>query len=350
MQTKKAALFAILAAFSIVPAAAQFFLGGKGLGGFHLSVTPTAELSSGVLGEYLYESNKSETLNSLLEWDRNVSMFGAEIGLSYGMISLKTSFALSAGMDGRGEMQDSDWMNDSDKSIKTRYSVGKTANETNIDARAEISLAIPVSPSVKIIPKASFIFMRDEFSRDGKTTEGWYNMSGGWWYDADEENHYPNTYWSDEKGRYVTRRLAGIDFRRDAEIFFAGIAFSADISERISLRYSASLSPLAFFSTLDTHYAKDSSTGTMYGKHYRQKQTSYFSHALFSLGADFRATQSFSVSFDASLLSSLWISHGRTEADYAYGCRQDGYIDLWQDSGESMRVFSAKLGVNFLLF
>ena len=108
----------ILLSFFATAASAQIFPDKK----LHVSVVPIFSYSVGQLGEEIYYSVNSSKRISELEWERNIFLFGANADIKYRQFKWSIGAASSLFEQKSGDMRDSDWLNESDYSMKTTYS------------------------------------------------------------------------------------------------------------------------------------------------------------------------------------------------------------------------------------
>jgi len=343
--------------FSIFSANAQLFdFSGKEIAkNFHLSVEPTFSYTAGHLGEILYYSAPSDKKISYLEWDRNVFLFGTRLLTSYKNLHLDFSFSSSLFEQTAGTMEDSDWLNTNDYSMKTTFSVGDNEAVENYEADFKIYYDFKTSDWLTFSPIVSVRYNYDSFER--RRAEGWYgdykhsaDGKNHWWYDDEYATHFPYTYYSDEKGRYVTRKLAGIDFFRHSLFTFFGFNTKISPSSRLIFDFCFLISPFSYFYAIDSHHAQDSSTKEMYKKHYRMIQFSYFNLLSIGTGAFFSVTKIFEISLRANYLFTFEIERGTLFSDTFDGAKQDNYYNTGQDSGVEFENFTVTLGLKVKIF
>lgn len=335
-------LFAILTLFyaGIFSVSAQFFSSDKS--GFHISVEPTISYSDGNFGEYLYYSSPSDKKISYLEWDKEIFLFGVNVETSYKNLHFDFGFASSVFDQSSGQMQDSDWLNTKDYSMKTTYSVGENEAVQNYEVNARIHYEFKTTSWLSFSPAVSFKYNFDSFERH--SAEGWYGQgsysSDGKnhnWYD-DEAQHFPYTYWSDEKNRFVTRKLAGIDYYRHSFFTFFGVSSTIIPHPRFSFDVDFLLSPFSYFYAVDTHHSQS------FNKHYRMIQFSYFNVLALGLRANFSLNKNFDFSLGTNYLFSFEIARGTLFSDTFSDVKQDNFYNTGQDSGATLENFTVLLG------
>ena len=315
---------------------------------FHISVEPVISYSTGHLGEIMYHSSPSDKKISYLEWERDIFLFGANILVSYKNLHVEGGIASSVFDQNSGIMEDSDWLNTNDYSMKTTFSTGDNEAVENYEANFSVSYDFDMTEWLTFSPVLNVRYYYDSFER--RSADGWYTgtkySSDGqyhWWYDNDS-THFPYSVWSEEKGRYVTYKLGGIDFYRYS--FFTLFGFKAKFSpfKRLNIDFSVLLSPFSHFYAVDSHTAQDSTTKEKYKKHYRQIQFSYFNVLSLGIGANFYLNKIFDISLRTNYLFNFDVARGTLYADTFYGVRQDGYHNTGQDSGMEFENFTVSLG------
>ena len=326
---------------SIFPLTAQIFENKS----VHFAIEPFVSYTNGHLGEFLFHSSSNDERKkvSYLEWDKNLFLFGASFYINYKNFYVETKFSSSIFDQNSGKMQDSDWKNTSDSTMKTTYSVGDNKSIENYSARLSISYDFSAVPWLSFSPVAEFQYDFDSFERSD--AEGWYSSDNRhWWYD-ETSTHYPKTYWNDEKGRYVTLKLAGIDFYRHFFSASLGIGTKIKPISRLSIDFRILVSPFSYFYSVDSHHAQDKTTKAMYKKHYREIQFSYFNIFSLSAGANFKINKLSELTFHGSYTFNFEIARGTTFADYFQDTKQDDYVNLGQDSGASIENLTLSFGL-----
>lgn len=309
---------------------------------FNFYLEPHIAFSHGTIGEYLYDNSDTDRLLSRLDWERNLFLYGAEAGVSFWRLNFSADFSSSVPKN-FGKMHDSDWMNDYHPDMKTTYSVGDNKAVKNHEALLSLSFDFfPFSSSSErtfvISPLAQFHYSFDSFERTD--AEGWYgqsrNSSDGknhWWYESEAE-HLPRTYWNDSKGRYVTRRLAGISYERKFYSFFTGIRFKLKVSEKISGNLGLMVAPFARSEVEDVHNGYEP-------RHYKHVQTGYWDSAKLSFGGSFSASKKIDITLNTELFFMNLL-----KGSYALENKKDPY---YRTGGKQFAV-SARLGIRANIF
>ncbi len=317
----------------------QFFGSQSSPHDFSLTVTPTVSYSQGVLNEIIYHSRDTSKKISLLEWERNVWLYGLDISTSYkrfhGDLSASSALPLST-----GQMKDSDWLNTNDYSMKTTYSVGDIDSEGNYDVSLSLSFDAVKTPDFYLSPVISAQYAFDSFSR-GKNAQGWYGQSeyssdgkNHNWYD-DEAKHFPTEYyWSEEKQKYVRQVLGGIDYYRHS--FFSWLGLNAGFTlKKISMDFQALIAPFIYFSAEDTHHGASSDSI------YHQIQYGYFSYFKISTSLFYQLTKNLQLGITTRILS------GQTLKGDLYS---DWYLNQYQPSGASTFELTTSLACKIKIY
>lgn len=262
---------------------------------FHLSLEPAFSYSVGVLNESIYHSQNTKKKISLLEWERKVWMYGFRLDASFRKFHLKGGFE-SAIPTSSGEMRDSDWLNYSDYSMKTTYSVGTNYADRNFDSFLSFSYDFEPAAGLSLSPEAQIQYSFDSFHRE-KGAEGWYGHSdyssdgkNHWWYE-DEAAHFPSV--NPETGK--TRKLAGIDYYRHSLYLWAGLSLAFSFS-RFHAGLSFLISPFTYLSAEDRHHtAGDDNV-------FHEIQEDYFTSYKLDLNLSYTLSECFDLTLSGSLL------------------------------------------------
>ena len=303
---------------------------------FSFSITPIFGKTSGVLEEKIYNSSKNHEIISLLEWERDIFFAGAGANLSKKNGFRADALFLFGVGENFGEMRDSDWLNTSDRTMKTHFSVGENNSIVNfyttLDAGWNFDFGV-----FSFSPLAQAQFNYDSFER--KNAEGWYSQNDStWWFD-ESSTHYPHTEWSDEKGRFVKYKLAGVSYERLSLYAWIGAEFKANLSKRLSFFAGAFFSPFAYTYATDTHHGS--------GNQYRQIQTGYFSKIKFSFGGEFLISKRFSILICGEQFLG-WTDRG--ELFVKDGDSTKFYLNPNQPTGSTAQSFSVQIGLKIKIF
>lgn len=269
----------ILSIFSGV-STAQIF---KTSNNFSLTMEPVIGYASGVENEIIYHSTDKTKKISLLEWDRNLILYGFDLQSQYKAFHFDIGFNTSVRMN-CGQMKDSDWMNKAEYEMKTTYSVGDSKALENYDCQIGFGFDLKRNKFLFIEPFIQVQYKFDSFSR-GKDAEGWYGQSDyssdhkdHWWYDA-EAKHFPSEYyWSEKKQKYVRQVLGGIDYYKHSFFTWSGLK-SGFNAGRFCINFDLMFSPFSYFSSEDTHQA---------GNIFRFIQYGYLSAAKCGIGVSYQ--------------------------------------------------------------
>lgn len=317
---------------------------------FHLEAEPVASYSQGHLTETFFHSrfNDDTQKRSQLDWDRNIFLFGVNVFTVYNTIHCDIGFATSLINQNSGKMSDSDWLNTNDYAMKTTYSTGDNTAAESYTADIKLSYDFQVENWITISPIVSLYYAFDSFFR--KDSEGWYgqaeyssDMKHHWWYDS-EAKHYPYTYWSEERGRYVTVKLGEIGLDAHSLLTFFGISAKISPVSNVDVAFSAVLSPFSYFYSIDSHLAQDSDTKTLYKKHFRMIQFSYFNTVSLCCSLNWKISRMFAISIQSDYTFTFEVIRGTLYSDTFNGVKEDSYRNTGQDSGLGFERLSVKTG------
>lgn len=324
----------IIFLFSLFSASAQFFSSQD----FHLNIEPTFSYSSGVLNESLYHSRDKNKRISLLEWERKLLLYGVQASGNFKKLHFRTGAELGIPSKS-GEMRDSDWLNESDYAMKTTYSVGTNNADRNFNSVLAISYDFEPVRGFFIFPEMQAQYSFDSFYRK-KGANGWYGQSeyssdgkNHWWYE-DEAEKFPHTYWNEEKGRFVTRKLAGIDYYRHSVYIWSGLGI-AFLVNRLRVDAAFFVAPFTYFSAEDRHHtAADDNV-------LHEIQKDFFASYKLRLGFSYEVSRFVDISLRGEMVASSEI-----KGDLFLGWHKDSS----QPTGASVRTASITAGVKMKIF
>ncbi|WP_294429259.1 omptin family outer membrane protease [uncultured Treponema sp.] len=302
----------------------------------HFSLEPYFAYSQGQINELLYDEWHSGRILSSLEWDRNLFLIGVDSACSFGRLNLSVDFSSSVPQDS-GNMQDSDWMNQSAPQMRTTYSCGTNEAVQNYDTNLSLSFDFfPFNSADERVlvfsPMAQVQYAYDSFERT--KAKGWYGQGtyssdskNHWWYE-EEAKRFPVTYWNDSKGRYVTQRLAGVSFSQHIFSTFIGAKIAARVSKRLSFDFSALFSPFSYTEFTDTHHGSET--------RYSHAGRNFWKQAKYSFGGDFAFSKRLSLNLSGSIFS-----FQRTKGTFYI----DGIKDYAHKNGTGRFSMTAKAGI-----
>ncbi|WP_296668385.1 MULTISPECIES: omptin family outer membrane protease [unclassified Treponema] len=304
-----------------------------------IKIEPYAGFANGVLEETLYYSSPSDKKISLLEWERKLFIYGAELKTAFKNFNLNADFETAPQNVNSGQMRDSDWLNPNDYSMKTTYSQGTNFSKKYYSTEVSFFYDIKAAKDFTVSPVLSAEYSCDSFYRK-KGAEGWYSEDcRHWWHDSSSK-HYP--YYNPETGK--TSKLAQIDYLRHTFFSWTGIKFRLRPEQKIEFALSLFASPVSYFYSIDTHYAQDKSTKIMYKKRYRQRQISYFNSIKINLDTALSLSKRFDLNLGLETLFNIKNGRGDLYSDYHSGSYQGEYIDLGQKTSSTLKSIKAKIG------
>ena len=239
-------LFAMLA---LSPLAAVDFLNLPG--NFHLSITPILALTNGQIGEYVYTkvTDTTDKKISELQWDeKNIISLGGAIRGGYKDIFVDISFARGFSPVKSDTMEDSDWMNSSDPTMKTTFSINENTliSYTTFNTKAGYTFR-PLS-WLYLSPHAEFEYIYRFYSANNGY--GWYGQQY-------------NVPWYDPKARYYKPgELCGIDYSRMIMSSYIGGTVQFNLPFHFSILLSAAISPASYQESYDTHFTTTTKTSS----------------------------------------------------------------------------------------
>ncbi|MBQ0052178.1 MAG: omptin family outer membrane protease [Treponema sp.] len=313
---------------------AQIF---DGDGDFHLAVEPIFGWTSGQLNEEIYHSTNKNKKISLLEWERNLWLYGVKVETQYKNFHLDLGFDTSIRKK-CGEMRDSDWLNTANYDMKTTYSVGDVEAVENYDCKASFSFDAVKTKDFYISPEVSVQYQYDSFSR-GRDAEGWYGQSDTssdkkdhWWYE-EEAKHYPSAYyWSEEKQKYVHQVLGGVDYFRHSVFTWAGLKAGFFI-EKLQIDLEMMVSPFCYLSSKDTHEQ---------GNIFRFIQQDYFSAGKLALGLSYPLNKFLELNLNSEALATKNLKSNLYDEGW--------HLNKTQPGGSTTFAITTRLGCRVKIF
>jgi len=326
-------LFFFLASFSAFTKVPETTASTKKIS---FSVEPTFAYSKSMLNEIFYQSTDKSKKRSLLEWERNIFLYGINTHLKYKKFS--TSLSLESSVRGEcGSMYDSDWLNLNDYNMKTTYSWGANNAEENYNTNLIFKYKMYEYKNFFFSPSIAFQYQYDSFSRK-LGAQGGYGQSeyssdhqDHWWYEEEAKKYPTERYWSEEKQAYVREGIGQIDYSRHSVFLWTGIDIGYS-NKYLNFLFNTSVSPFIYFSAADTHHGK---TGN---ETYHQIQDSNFTAVKFTFLASVFLSKN--LEFNTKL---LYISTKTLRGDLYYGWAKNRL----QDSGASYNEKKIQVGLKY---
>ncbi len=298
--------------------------------GFSISILPNCGITHGVLEEKIYNSSKNHEIISLLEWEKNLFLLGADAEISFKSFFVTAGFEIALPAE-CGEMRDSDWLNQKDRTMKTRYSFGENIAQNNVGFSLSFGRHFDFDTIFSIIPIFQTKYTFDSFER--KNAEGFYSDDTKWYFD-ETSKHYPSEYyWSEEKQKYVRSVLAGVGYERYSIVFWVGSKVQFSISKKCTISFGAFFSAYSYTDATDTHHGSETK--------YRQTQSAVFSKIKIPFEIEFDLSKRLSLNFNAHAL------FGKTEKGELF---VNGELNKAQPSGSTVQEILAKIGIKILAF
>lgn len=230
-----------------------------------VSLEPIFGYQYGTLYEYVYvkAAGGGTRLLSELDWKNAVLYAGGRLAISYKIFSFFAGGGAYFPMHS-GTIEDSDWLNENDYSMKTNFSISENSLKSGGFFSTGFYASFPVASILNVSPTISVDVQKKHFS--GKNGYGWYGDSGN-------SLNGENVPWNDENAKYYdTGRLQGIDY--DRLDFTAWTGFSIDIIPMRFLRLSFAFDVTLFslVDSLDTHF------GSSFNSYYYDTCYDFFSY------------------------------------------------------------------------
>ena len=141
-----------------------------------IKIEPYAGFTNGTLEEILYYSFPSDKKISLLEWERKLFIYGAELKTAFKNFNLNADFETAPQNAKSGQMRDSDWLNTNDYSMKTTYSQGTNFSKEYYSTEVSFFYDIKAAKDFTVSPVLSAEYSYDSFYRK----KGYSKLSNEW--------------------------------------------------------------------------------------------------------------------------------------------------------------------------
>ncbi len=313
-------------------------------------VTPAVNYSRTKIDEVFYRKNDSNNKVSLLSWDRNIFLYGANIGCELNNFEAEIGFYSSIFGQNCGKMHDYDWLNENDLSMVTTYSVGDNEACKNYEAFFETDWNIPVVKGFSILPAFQVQYSYDSFKRE-KNAKGWYGDYQGIydengilikvikrqepvaWNDPDALK-FPYRRWDETNQRYMKGVIEEIDYKIHSVNIWTGLKLKTDY-KKMSFNIRTLVALFTYNFSEDFHYVKNDKNV------FHLIQIDYFKNFKIGIDAAYNLTDEISLltAFDA-------YSCGMLKGDLYSGWSRT----LSQKSGNEFSGYVVKTGLKIKLF
>lgn len=233
---------------------------------FHVGLEQISGVKIGSINEYVFYNTSSSTDKlSELNWHlKPVWYLGGKASLEYNNLCFDL---MAAGfIDSKtGTLEDSDWQNVSDHSMKTNYSISDNYIKDSFFIESNLLYTIPLLSFFRITP--FFNFKYEYFSFTGKDGEGWYG-------DTKSSGKVPPVPWNDPKAKYYSKgKLGFITYNRFSYDFYFGLKPEFLIKDFLKIGIFGAISPFTLIEADDNHYYI---SGTI-ASDYLDSDTTFFS-------------------------------------------------------------------------
>ena len=212
-------------------------------------VEPLFGCQYGTLYEYVfanYGTNKSYRKLSQLDWEMKPIFYaGGKADILYKLFDF--SFYGGGFFSTKcGETSDSDWLSDSDKDMKTNYSISNNSLKRGGFCGTSFSASFPVLSWLEVSPSVSVDYEYYYFSaRDGY----------GYYGDSQHSKSNTDVSWTDQNAKfYPTGTLAGIDYKRNQFFIWTGILSRFKPFNFLELSAGIYTSPFSIVDSVDHHF------------------------------------------------------------------------------------------------
>ncbi len=299
---------------------------------WHLSIEPHLGITEGKAGEYVFNiiSGDDDHKLSELQWDEHpLFTFGANLCGGYKNTFLRLSFTSGLPSTRCGSMEDSDWMNSNDTSMKTTRSISENTLLCYIDFGAQAGYTFSILSWLSLSPFGEFEYQYRSFSANNGY--GWYGNKNS-----------PMVSWDDPSAKYYAAgTLCGIDYSRMILATFIGGTAQFFLPANLSVKFSLAISPYLYEEANDTHYNTiNKSSSSQYLDIIRAV---WFGSAKSSLALCYTLNSSFDIGLTFSARAN-WLHKGITATKNTAG----KYIeDSNSKSGMDLYELNLKLSVTY---
>ena len=248
---------------------------------FTISLEPLVGYQHGMLYEYVYvkTDDGGTRLLSELDWKNTLLYAGGKLNIAYKIFTFFVGGGAYFPMRS-GTMEDSDWLNENDYSMKTNFSISENSLKSGGFFSTGFYAAIPVARILNVCPRISADLQKKTFSAENGY--GWYG------------NKIPCS-WDDEKAIYYpTGELYGISYERLDFSILTGLSLGVKPVSFLQLAFAFDVSFFSLVDSLDTHFGSSSNA------YYYDKCYAFFSFGKATLDAAFSISKYIALKASAS--------------------------------------------------
>lgn len=212
-----------------------------------VSLEPVFGFQYGTLYEYVYVKADGGGTRKLseLDWKNALLYAGGRLAISYKIFSFFAGGGAYFPMRS-GTVEDSDWLNDNDYSMKTNFSISENSLKNGGFFSTGVQASLLVDRIIHVSPTISVDLQKKHFS--GRNGYGWY---------GDEKNSLNggDVSWDDEHAKhYGTGSLQGIDYERLDFTVWTGLSIDVTPVSFLRLNFAFDVSLFSLVDSLDTHF------------------------------------------------------------------------------------------------
>ncbi len=210
---------------------------------FHLEIEPILGMKDGMVKEYVYNdqytTDKKIDKISELDWDLNKAFYsGIKTSLYYKDFSFSFYGAKYFDKDS-GSMTDSDWLNSSDRNLKTCFSKSDNHLKDSFFLGTDLYYSFPITSFFTIKTQTGLEFEHLNFL--GDNTTGWYSPNNTTSWDSPSSTKHGPDY------------LKTLTYKRNSFDFSFGLHVLFNIKKLIEFDLYGEVSPVVYFESLDFH-------------------------------------------------------------------------------------------------
>lgn len=213
---------------------------------FHISIEPAFGIRNGQINEFVYRNTPTNYAKlSELNWDiTNIFYLGGKTELEYKNFSF--AFSAAGAIPKRsGNMQDSDWMDDSKTNIKTTYSISENSLDNSYYINLGFNYKIPLADFFSL--KTSLNYNFENFSFIAKNGYGWYGNKKD-----------PMVSWNNPNAiKYSKGEIGSINYERKSNDISFGLTPIFNIKDLFEIELFGAISIFSYLESLDYHFYPD---------------------------------------------------------------------------------------------
>lgn len=296
---------------------------------FHISVEQIFGVKYGTFSEFVFSEYKTREYSKLseLNWHIKPAFYlGGKATFSYKIFDF--SFYGAGFFSNRtGTMEDSDWLSESNKNMKTTYSISENTLNDGSFFGTDFSSSFKVFSWFNIVPKLSLTYEKYNFS--AKNGYGWYGHK--------TEKHPTTVAWDDENAVFYAKgSLQGVDYTRNNFYIWIGASTLFKPCNFLQTSLGFYTSAFTYINSIDHHHSSTNS-----GTYYYDSMYGFFKGLTFDASVQFILNQFFSIKLNSDY-SIINLIKGKCY----YSTKEEGpFYSIKADSGADSKTWNWSISV-----